>query len=292
MIYRYAITFLLLASCYLPAWAQRDSVSLNTIIERTGKMSAARPVEKVYLHFDKPYYAVDDTMWFKGYVSDNFHQASQLSKILYVELMNSRDSLVKMVKLPVKNGVATGSFPLPEGSYRQDNYHIRAYTKWMVNFDADYFFRKTILVGNAIDKQVNTQVSFVKTGSDKSLQVTTRVVYKDMDGNPLPNKKVNWQISSNVDDVAKGRGTTDQSGALTISFTNNKQIDLTGANIVAIIDLGNRKTAGSTISLKPVLGNADVQFFPEGGYLLTGVRSKVAIKAVGTCGYGRIHTYA
>jgi hypothetical protein len=286
MIYRYAITFLLLASCYLPAWAQRDSVSLNTIIERTGKMSAARPVEKVYLHFDKPYYAVDDTMWFKGYVSDNFHQASQLSKILYVELMNSRDSLVKMVKLPVKNGVATGSFPLPEGSYRQDNYHIRAYTKWMVNFDADYFFRKTILVGNAIDKQVNTQVSFVKTGSDKSLQVTTRVVYKDMDGNPLSNKKVNWQISSNVDDVAKGRGTTDQSGALIISFTNNKQIDLTGANIVAIIDLGNRKTAGSTISLKPVLGNADVQFFPEGGYLLTGVRSKVAIKAVGTSGLG------
>jgi hypothetical protein len=286
MIYRYAITLLLLASCYLPAWAQRDSISLNTLIERTGKVSAARPVEKVYLHFDKPYYAVDDTMWFKGYVTDNFHQPSQLSKVLYVELMNSRDSLVKMIKLPIKNGAATGSFPLPEGSYRQDNYHIRAYTKWMVNFDADYFFKKTILVGNAIDKQVNTQVSFVKTGADKSLQVTTRVVYKDMDGNPLPNKKVNWQISSNVDDVAKGRGTTDQLGALTISFTNSKQIDLTGANIVAIIDLGNRKTAGSTISLKPVLGNADVQFFPEGGYLLTGVRSKVAIKAVGTSGLG------
>lgn len=286
MIYRYAITLLLLAACYLPAWAQRDSISLNTLIERTGKFSAARPVEKVYLHFDKPYYAVDDTMWFKGYVTDNFHQPSQLSKVLYVELMNSRDSLVQMIKLPVKNGTATGSFPLPEGSYRQDNYHIRAYTKWMVNFDADYFFKKTILVGNALDKQVNTQVSFVKAGADKSLQVTTRVVYKDMDGNPLPNKKVNWQISSNVDDVAKGRGTTDQSGALTISFTNNKQIDLTGANIVAIIDLGNRKTAGSTISLKPVLGNTDVQFFPEGGYLLTGVRGKVAVKAVGANGLG------
>ena len=286
MIYRYVITLLLFVGCYLPVRAQRDSISLNTLIERTGKMNAARPIEKVYLHFDKPYYAVDDTMWFKGYVSDNFHQASQLSKVLYVELMNSRDSLVKTLRLPVKNGVTTGSFPLPEGSYRQDNYHVRAYTKWMVNFDADYFFKKTILVGNAIEKQVNTQVSFNKTGSEKSLQVTTRVVYKDMDGNPLSNKKANWEVSSNVDDVAKGRGTTDPSGALTISFTNNKQVDLTGANIVAIIDLGNRKTAGSTISLKPVLGNTDVQFFPEGGYLLTGVRGKVAVKALAASGLG------
>jgi len=290
MIYRYTITLLLLTACYFSAWAQRDSIALNTLIERTGKISASRPVEKVYLHFDKPYYAVDDTMWFKGYVSDNYHQPSQLSKILYVELMNSRDSLVQMLRLPVKNGVANGCFPLPEGTYRQDNYHIRAYTKWMVNFDGDYFFRKTILIGNALDKQVNTQVSFVKTGADKSLQVTTRVIYKDMDGNPLPNKKVNWEISSNVDDIAKGRGTTDQSGALTISFTNNKQADLTGANIVAIIDLGNRKTAGSTISLRPVLGNTDVQFFPEGGYMLTGVRGKVAVKALGANGLGVNYT--
>jgi hypothetical protein len=290
MIYRYVVTLLLLAASYFPALAQRDSIALNALIERAGKLSAARPVEKVYLHFDKPYYAVDDTMWFKGYVSDNFHQASQLSKILYVELMNSRDSLVQMVKLPVKNGVANGSFPLPEGTYRQDNYHIRAYTKWMVNFDADYFFRKTILVGNAIDKQVNTQVSFTKTGADKSLQVTTRIIYKDIDGNPLPNKKVSWEVSSNVDDIAKGRGTTDQSGALTISFTNSKQADLTGANIVAIIDLGNRKLAGRTISLKPVLGNTDVQFFPEGGSMLTGVRSKVAVKAVGANGLGVNYT--
>jgi hypothetical protein len=286
MIYRYAVTLLLFAVSYMPAFAQRDSVSLNTIIEKTSALAANRPIEKVYLHFDKPYYAVDDTIWFKAYVTDNFHQPSLLSKVMYVELMNSRDSLVQLLKLPVRAGMASGSFPLPEASYRQDNYHIRAYTKWMTNFDAAYFFKKTVPVGNAIDKQVNTNVTFSKTGSDKSMQITSRIVYKDIDGNPLHNKRITWSVSSNVDDVAKGKGTTDASGALTITFTNSKLIDLTGAAITAFIDLGNRKVAGSTFPLKSVLGDADVQFFPEGGEMLNSVRSRVAIKAVGSNGLG------
>jgi hypothetical protein len=290
MIYRYAATLLLFAVWFTSASAQRDSVSLNTIIEKTSTLATNRPIEKVYLHFDKPYYAVDDTIWFKAYVTDNFHQPSQLSKVMYVELMNSRDSLVQLLKLPVRAGVASGSFPLPEAAYRQDNYHIRAYTKWMSNFDNAYFFKKTVPVGNAIDKQVNTNVTFSKTGSDKSLQITSRIVYKDMDGNPLPNKRITWSISSNVDDIAKGKGTTDASGALTISFTNSKSIDLTGAAITAFVDLGNKKVAGNTFPLKSVLGDADVQFFPEGGEMLNSVRSKVAVKAVGINGLGMSFT--
>ncbi len=32
--------------------------------------------------------------------------------------------------------------------------------------------------------------------------------------------------------------------------------------------------------------DADVQFFPEGGYLLAGIRSQINLKAVGTDGFG------
>jgi hypothetical protein len=286
MIYRYVIAFLLFAASALPAWAQRDSVPLNTIIEKTNKLSAERPLEKVYLHFDKPYYAIDDTVWFKAYLTDNFRQPSQLSKIVYVEITNSRDSVVDNLKLPVRNGMAYGNIALTELNYRQDNYHIRAYTKWMSNFGPEYFFTKTLPVGNAIDKQVNSHVTYSKTGSGKNEKISLRVVYKDLDGNPQANKKVSWEVMSTLDDVAKGKGNTDASGAMTISFTNSKGTDLTGASVVAFIDLGGKKSAGRTFSLKPVLGTTDVQFFPEGGPLLAGVRSKVAIKALGANGLG------
>ena len=287
MIYRYAFILLLCVAFGLPAFSQqRDSVSLNSIIERTGKLATARPIEKLYLHFDKPYYAVDDTVFFKAYVTDNFKQPSQLSKVVYVELMNSRDSLVTLLKLPVRNGMAYGSIPLPELTYRQDNYHLRAYTKWMANFDQGYFFTKTLPVGNAIDKQINTYITSTKTGADKSLQVTSRIVFKDTDGNPQSGKRVTWEVSSNTDDIAKGKGSTDANGAVTVSFTNNKQADLTGAVITAFIDLGSGKKAGRTFPLTSVLGNTDVQFFPEGGDLVNGIRAKVAIKAVAANGRG------
>ncbi|UEG54509.1 carboxypeptidase regulatory-like domain-containing protein [Mucilaginibacter daejeonensis] len=290
MIYRYTVALLLSVIFGSTAFAQRDSVSLNSIIEKTSNLAKTRPVEKVYLHFDKPYYAVDDTIWFKAYVTDNFKQPSQLSKVVYVELMNSRDSLTKLLKLPVRNGVAYGSFPLPELNYRQDNYHLRAYTKWMSNFDTDYFFSKTITVGSAIDKEVNVNITSSKTGADKQLQITSRIVYKDVDGVPQAGKKVSWTVSTISDDIAKGRGTTDASGALTISFTNSKQADLTGANINAVIDLGNKKSVGRSFPLRSVLGNTDVQFFPEGGELLAGVRQKIAIKAVASSGLGMAYT--
>lgn len=287
MIYRYALILFVFATFTVSAFAQqRDSVSLNTILERTGKVASARPIEKLYLHFDKPYYAVDDTVFFKAYLTDNYKQPSQLSKVVYVELLNSRDSLVRLLKLPVRNGMAYGSIPLPELTYRQDNYHIRAYSKWMANFDDGYFFKKTLPVGNAIDKQVNTYITTTKTGADKSLQITSRIVFKDTDGNPQAGKKVTWEVSSNSDDIAKGKGNTDQNGALTVSFTNSKQADLTGAAITAFIDLGSGKRAGRSFPLKSVLGNTDVQFFPEGGELINGVRLRVAVKAVAASGLG------
>jgi hypothetical protein len=286
MIYRYLITLLLFAVYCLPAKSQTDSISLTSIVEKTNKLVTSRPIEKVYLHFDKPYYAIDDTIWFKAYLTDNFRQPSQLSKIVYVEILNSRDSLVDNLKLPVRNGMAYGNIALTELNYRQDNYHIRAYTKWMSNFDQSYFFTKTIPVGNAIDKLVNSHVTYATTGTGKAQKVTLNVVYKDLNGNPEANKRVTWEVMSTLDDIAKGKGNTDANGVMTISFTNSKGTDLTGANIVAYIDLGNKKTAGRTFSLKPVIGTNDVQFFPEGGELLTGVRSKVAIKAVGANGLG------
>ena len=48
--------------------------------------------EKVYLHLDKPYYALGDDIWFKAYVVDVKNSApTTISNILYVELIDDRD---------------------------------------------------------------------------------------------------------------------------------------------------------------------------------------------------------
>src|ERR1700709_1320745 len=131
--------FLLLLSIsvaflHITAFAQRDTIPLPTIIAKTAKLTNDHPTEKVYLHFDKPYYAIGDTMWFKAYVTIDQHILSPLSKILYVDLTDGAQ-IVDEIKLQLVNGMASNYIPLPPLFAKRGNYHIRAYTRWMRNSD-------------------------------------------------------------------------------------------------------------------------------------------------------------
>ena len=175
------------------AYAQTDHLLLATAVNNLKDTYGAKPVEKVYLHLDKPNYFPGDTIWFKAYTVVGYtHGLSALSGVVYAELLNPQDSLVRRINLHLTAGVAWGDFAL-SGKLKPGNYHLRAYTNWMRNAGSDYFY----------DQRVNI-------------------------GGIAP-------------------------GALLPS-------------------------AATT--------NPDVQFFPEGGELVAGIRSKVAFKAIGVSGAG------
>jgi len=284
---------LLLTACLslvvaLSAFAQDDSVALTTIISKTAKFATNYPVEKVYLHFDKPYYAVGDTIWFKAYVTIQDHQLSALSKIVYVDMITNHDSVVQSLRLPVVNGVASGSIVLPQVSFMEGNYHVRAYTNWMRNFDPAYFFTKNITVGNTVDEKnpVNTHISFTNSLSGGVEKIDAKIIYKDQDGVAYINKKVSWKVQSDDETIDKGKGTTDQNGVLTLSFSSNKRGSFGTADLITDIDLNYKKTISNSFSLKTAAIPKDVQFFPEGGNIISGIRTKVAFKAISSNGLG------
>lgn len=157
------------------------------------------PVEKVYLQFDKPYYAAGDTIYFKAYITrGGHHRLTDLSEVLHVDLINTSGKIDQSIKLQIDSGITWGDFALPD-SLPKGNYRIRAYTRWMRNTGNAYFFDKTIPVGSPKNPKIPESLA--------------------------------------------------------------KQPDHT--------------------NLKP-----DVQFFPEGGSLVAGIRSKVAVKAIGPNGLG------
>ncbi|RZA04027.1 MAG: TonB-dependent receptor [Sphingobacteriaceae bacterium] len=171
-----------------------DDPVVVKIVTQLHQWLSANPTEKVYLQLDKPYYAAGDNIWFKAYVTAN-NKPSALSGILNVELIDGRDSVKRHIKLELNNGIAWGDFILPD-TLQAGNYRLVAYTNWMRNAGAEYYFDKTIAVGNT-----------------------------------------------------------------------NKPHHITQA----------QKNNSNT---------ADVQFFPESGSLVNGLRSKVAIKVVGPNGLG------
>jgi hypothetical protein len=108
--------------------------------------------EKIYLQTDKSFYLAGEVCWFKTYIVDAaMHKPFSLSKVAYVELLNYNSKPVLQGKITLDQGTGNGSFflplYLPSGSYR-----IRAYTNWMKNFGAGYFFEKNITVVNTLKK--------------------------------------------------------------------------------------------------------------------------------------------
>ncbi|RZK49912.1 MAG: carboxypeptidase regulatory-like domain-containing protein [Pedobacter sp.] len=268
--------------------AQNDSTRLAGLIQKLKQVSAEQPLEKVYIHFDKPYYAVADTIWLKAYLTTAHTIPSALSKIVYVELFTSKDSLVKTLKLPVKNSVAYGNIPLGIKDFKQGNYYIRAYTTWMLNFAEDYLFFKNIPIGEAIDKELNTNLSLnhIYEAQNKAVKTTATLIFKDLNKKLLSQKSVNWVITQNGDEILKGRGTTDAKGQIQINLSRKEDQLLKNGKLSTTLQISPTETASSVFNLTQHLADHDFQFFPEGGEFILGIPNQIGVKATASSGYG------
>lgn len=280
-------SFLLLTIVgHFSGFAQRDSVALSTIIDKSIKYTNSRPLEKVYIHTDKPYYSVGDTIWLKAYVTVDLHVPTSLSKIVYVELFNGQDSLMETLRLPLKNGVGQGRITLSQTGYKQGNYRMRAYTMWMLNFEAAYLFNKSISIGSPDDDPVTTHITFESTAKTSPAKISAKITYKDVDSKPYGDKRLTWRVEVDGDVTSKGRGVTDASGNVVIPFPASQIPNISSGTLYTVMDLGNRKSVTNSFPLRSATPDIDVQFFPEGGSFIGGVRNVVAFKAVKSSGLG------
>jgi len=115
---------------------------IKKITKQIQSFSVEYPQEKVFLHFDNTSYYLGETMWFKAYVvrADRY-SLTNLSKVLYVELLNAEGHVLDTRKLKIENGQCHGDFKLNPTQYG-GFYEVRAYTRYMLNFgDGNLFSR-------------------------------------------------------------------------------------------------------------------------------------------------------
>lgn len=262
---------------------ERPAIPINTVVERVQKYFGVYPVEKVHLHFDKPYYAVGDTLWFKTYLQHNLFEYTP-SKIIYVEMLTSKDSLIQTLRVPLTNNSGKGQLVLDPQFIAQDNYRFRAYTKWMANFDNAYFYNKIVPVGDAINKKLGAEITYTSDGNNKT---KATIQFRNREGNLLGRRKLTWEAIDGWDAFSKGKGETDDMGRVTINLTIKDKEYLKKGRLNVKID-GDKlePTLVGSYSLQHALWDADVQFFPEGGDLLAGVPKKMGFKAVSSTGKG------
>lgn len=200
----------ILAILFFTAFISDDNTLLIKITTQYEKYLQENPQEKVYLHFDKPYYMAGDTIWFKGYLFDaNSHSVDSVSKVLYVDLVDKNQG--KTIKFQIhkcNSGYTNGDIIIPD-TLKDGVYTVRAYTNYMKNFSDEWFFSQNLKIwkngsrqnlGNATSSQ-NTEIAdiqFFPEGGTWLDGTETRMAFKavnsfgkgiDTEGFILDNKK-------------------------------------------------------------------------------------------------------
>jgi hypothetical protein len=268
---------LLLLFSFIP----KSDDPIDKLIAALQKWTYTDPQEKVYLHMDKPYYALGDTIWFKGYITiGSRHQLSALSGALHVDLVTEQDSVIQSLKLPITSGMVMGNFTLND-DFKEGSYRIRAYTQLMRNAGEDYFFDKTFTVGSIFDDNLITKASYQYKDANNKPILTALLNYTDDQGRALGDRKVHYDIYINKTVTWSQNTKTDALGNVLININNNKQVNLAGAYIRTTITSSEKQYIVRDFPIKANLAQSDVQFFPESGNLVNGITSHVAFKAVG-----------
>ena len=121
------------------------------------------PQEKAYMHFDNTGYFEGERMYFKCYViRSDTGKPSNLSRVLYVDLVHPTGGVVKRRKLFLNSGVAYGDILL-DSIFTTGFFEVRAYTRYMLNFgDAACFsrvfpiFNKPSVAGDYRNPQIDS----------------------------------------------------------------------------------------------------------------------------------------
>lgn len=159
------------------------------IIEKLEKYRLNTPQEKVYLHFDKPYYMAGETMWFKGYLFDGTsHTIDSVSRVMYVDLVDEITGKTIASRILNCDGSTFGDITLPD-SLDEGFYQIRAYTNYMRNYSEEFFFHQDFKVyqgsiknrltdANAQKMTEAADVQFFPEGGNLVVGLDSRIGFK------------------------------------------------------------------------------------------------------------------
>ena len=181
-----------LASIFFLSFLSSKAQNIDSTIE---KYANDYSQEKTYLHYDKSTYTSGETIWYKAYIMNGIYAANE-SKTFYVDISDDKGKLLSHSVLPVVHASAAGQFDIP-ANYPGKYIHVKAYTKWMLNFDSAFLYNKDIRIisvnNAAVPKNtVIPSLQFFPEGGDAVEGVNNKIAFKANDqwGRPIKIKGI------------------------------------------------------------------------------------------------------
>ena len=152
--------------------------------------------EKIHIQTDRLIYKKGETVFYKAYLLAN-NYPSVLSKTFYTDWYDETGKLLLQTEAPLLISSAKGSFEIPL-NYQGTHLHVKAYTRWMLNFDTAFIYNRTLIIyqpkneiitkNAAVETSINnTLVQLYPEGGFIVEAIPSRIAFKAADqlGNPV-----------------------------------------------------------------------------------------------------------
>lgn len=275
--------FLAILICF--AWSLKAQQK-QTLTEKIDGFEKEFPKEKLYLTLDKPYYNLGDTLWFKSFLLNSDFTSSSRTDKIYIELYNDSAKFINRIAIALNNGLGYGDM-LINKNLKEGTYTIRAYSNWQQNFGSDYFFAKNFYVGNANAKTWLVDATQHLGTNARKQMLDLKIKLTNIKDEPQGLKDLEVYLMNDNKRIMR----TDLQTSLDGKFEVNLPITsekITGSYDLFIIDKKDKtRKVSLPISLQNI-AQIDLQFLPEGGYMVNDIFGKVAFKVIDADGMGKI----
>ncbi len=147
----FSIVIFFLFFCSVALSQNNENEHVNRIRLILEKYFSKHEHLSVYLHLDRNFYFVGDTIWFSSYlINANTGMLDTASRIVFLDFIDEHNRITNTFLINSKNGVGQGSI-ISESKLHSGNWQLVAYTLSMKNFSEDYLFRKNIFLINSFD---------------------------------------------------------------------------------------------------------------------------------------------
>ncbi|WP_231459317.1 hypothetical protein [Pedobacter sp. Leaf132] len=244
--------------------------SIANVLDR---YSSKNILSTLFIHFDKNVYTNNDQVWFTGYL---LKTATDLSNYhtLYLSLLSDADSsIVVQKKFLIEKGFVLGNLRLPD-SILNGNFKFIAHTNIKLNGKPDVEFVQSIAIKSNKVNPLTANLSVFKTKDEKTGNGSVLLKVLSGDNRFIPNAEVSYVIGKQHQILLSGKSKTSIIGEVMIDFPADK---ITAENNIISVTVKKDKYIRYAKIELPFNQSVQykVNFYPEGGYMVTGIPGKV-----------------
>lgn len=194
---------------------------LNSVKDAITTLADNFPQEKIYLHYDKPAYAPGETIWFKAYLMEGAN-TDNISKTLYIDFIDESGRLLKHCVAAIYQSSASGDYSLPL-EFKDRTVYVKAYTRWMLNFDSSFLYRKAIPVVQTKPSLKTTataakaSIKFLPEGGDWINSIESKIAFKAVGADGRPDAVHGTVVNKSGEQVATFSSLHDGMGSFALT---------------------------------------------------------------------------